>query len=78
MTWAEHVGGRRIVASVIKMSDRKNRERDGASALSGHHSVKRHSNQLIVDVRGGGCIKEETRLGQNMQGDAVPSFWLSN
>jgi hypothetical protein len=76
--WAERVGGRCIVASVVEMSDRKNREGDGASALSGCHLVKRRNNQLIVDVSGGGCIEEETQPGRNVQGDAVPSFWLSN
>ncbi len=64
------MGERHIVASVIKMSDRK-RERDGALALSRCHLVKRCNNQLIVDVSGGGCIKEETRPGWNVQGDAV-------
>ncbi len=54
------MGGLRIVASVVEMSDGKNRERDGASALSGRHLVKRRNNQLIVDVSGGGCIEEET------------------
>ncbi len=78
MTWAERVGGRRIVASVVEMSDRKNRGRDGALALSGRHLDNRRNNQLIVDVCGGGCIKEEMRPGRNVQGDAVPSFWLSN
>ena len=77
MNWAERVGGRRIVALVVDMSDRKNKERDGASALSGCHLVKRRNNQLIVDVSGEGCIKEETKPGWNVQGDTVPSFWLS-
>ncbi len=71
VTWAEHVGGRRIIALVIEMSDRKNRERDGALTLSCPHLVKRRNNQLIVDFSGGGCIKEEMRPGQNVQGDAV-------
>jgi hypothetical protein len=34
------------------MSDGKNRERDGALALSGRHLVKRRNNQLIVHQRG--------------------------
>ncbi len=62
------MGERRIVASVIEMSDRKNSERDGASSLSGHHLVKRRNIQLIVDVSGGGCIEEKTRQGRNVQG----------
>ncbi len=78
MTWAERVEGCRIDASVVKMSDRKNRDRDRASALSGHHLVKRRNNQLIVDASSGGCIKEETPPGRNVQGDAMPSLWLSN
>ena len=78
MTWAEPVGECRIIALIVKMSNRKNRERDGASALSGRHLVKRRNNQLIVNVSGGGCIKEETRPGRNVQGDAVSLFWLSN
>ncbi len=78
VTWTDHVGGCPIVASAIKMSDRKNRERDRASALSGRHLVKRRNNQLTVNVSGGGCIKEETRQGRNMQGGAMPLFWLSN
>ncbi len=68
------MGGRRIVALLVKMSKRKNKERDGALALSGCHLVKRRNNQLIVDVSGGGCIKEEMQPGQNVQGGAVPSF----
>jgi hypothetical protein len=72
------VGGRRIVALVVKMRDRKNREKDGALVLSGHHLVKRCNNQLIVDVSGGGCMKKETRPGRNVQGDSMLSLWLSN
>jgi hypothetical protein len=72
------VGGRRIIALVVKMSDRKNRERDGASALSGRHLVKRRNNQLIVDASSGGCIKEETRLGRIVQEGAVSLLWPSN
>jgi hypothetical protein len=72
------VGGLHIVASVVEMSDGKNRERDGASALSGCHLVKRRNNQLIVNVSSGGCIKEEMQPGRNVQRDAVQSFWLSN
>jgi hypothetical protein len=60
VTWVERVGGRRILALVVEMSDKKNRERDGALALSVRHLVKRRNNQLIVNVSGGGCIKEET------------------
>ncbi len=72
------MGGCRIVALVVEMSGGKNRERDGASALSSRHSVKRHNNQLIVNVSGGGCIKEEIGPGQNVQGDAVSLLWPSN
>ncbi len=68
------MGGRRIVALVVKMSDGKNRERDRASALSGRHFVKRRKNQLIVDVSRGECIKEETQPGRNVQGDTVSSL----
>ena len=60
------MGGRRIVALVVEMSDRKNRERDEALDLSGRHLVKRCNNQLTVDVSGGGCIEEETRPGWNV------------
>jgi hypothetical protein len=67
------MGARRIVALVVEMSDGKNREWDGASALSGRHLVKRRNNQLIVVVSSGGCIKEETRPGRNVQRDAVSS-----
>ncbi len=70
------MGGPHIVALVVTMSDRKNRDRDGALALSGRHLVKRHNNQLIVNVSGARCIEEETQLGWNVQGDAVSSFWL--
>jgi hypothetical protein len=69
--------GDAVFASVVEMSNRKNRERDWALALSGCHLVKRRNNQLIVDVSGEGCIKEETKPGWNVQGDTVPSFWLS-
>ncbi len=72
------MGGRRIVALVIKMSDGRNRERDKASALSSRHLVKRHNNQLIVNVSGGGCIKEETRPGRNVQGEAMSLLSLLN
>ncbi len=72
------MGGARIVASVVKMSNRKKGDRDGASALNGHHLVKRCNDQLIVNVSSGGCIKEEMQPGRNVQGDAVSSFWPSN
>jgi hypothetical protein len=67
-----------MFALVVKMSNRKNRERDGALALSGCHLVKRRNNQLIVNVSCGGCIEEETQLRRNVQGDVVSLLWPSN
>ncbi len=78
MTLAERVGGRCVAALVVKMSDGKNRERERASALIGCHLVERCNNQHIIDISGGGCIKEEAQPGQNVQGDAVSLFWPTN
>jgi hypothetical protein len=68
VTWTERVGECRIIALIVKMSNRKNRERDGASALSGRHLVKRRNNQLIVDVSGGGVHRRGDTTGAEFAG----------
>jgi hypothetical protein len=62
------VGWRLVVDSVVEMSDGKNRERDGASAVGGRRLMGGHNNQLKVGVDGGRGVREETLLGRNVWG----------
>ncbi len=56
----------------------KNREIGGALALVGRCSINTFNNHMEVGIRDGGYIEEEPRLGQNVWGGKVPSFFPSN
>ncbi len=50
----------------------------GALALGGRRFLNIYNNQMEVGVRGGLYIGEDVRLGWNVQGVTVPSFWPFN
>jgi hypothetical protein len=50
----------------VKFHIKINRKRDRALAVGGHHLAEQRNNQLLVDITGKSCIREEMRPGWNM------------
>jgi hypothetical protein len=50
----------------------------GALALGGRHFLDIYNNQMEVGIRVGLYIREDVRLGWNVQGVTAPLFWPFN
>ncbi len=50
----------------------------GALVLGGRHFLNIYNNQMEVGIRGGLYNGEGVRLGWNVRGVTVPSFWPFN